>query len=88
MPPNKAEKEKRKSERLQRDVLRHLKNHGPKHYDNLYVMFDSDRSASIQSVLADLHTYNLISIDKEKIVHITDTGLERLGSSWPWHSEA
>jgi hypothetical protein len=78
---SKAEKERKKSERLQRDVLRYLKARGSKHYDNLYIVFDRDRSASIQSVLADLQAHNLISIDKQKIVHITDAGLERLAGS-------
>ena len=82
MPTNKTEKERRKSERLQREVLSHLKAQGSKHYDNLYVLFGRDRSALIQPVLADLQAYNLISIDKEKIVHITDAGLERLAGSW------
>lgn len=78
MPTNKAEKERMKRERLQREVLMHVKTQGSKHYDNLYVLFDRDRSASIKPVLADLQAYNLISIDKEKMVHITDAGLERL----------
>jgi hypothetical protein len=78
------EKERKRQNRLQRDVLEHLKNHGPKNYDLLYVFFDPNHTAAIQPALTDLTTYGLISMDKDKMVQITDAGLERLKDQTYW----
>ena len=72
------EKEWKKREHLQREVLKYLKERGGIHYDAAYVSLDPHRTASIQTVLRDLLTYGLISIDQDKTVTITDAGLQTL----------
>jgi hypothetical protein len=72
------EHEWKNRERLQSEVLKHLQEHGPMHYDVLYVSFDAHRTASIRPVLADLITYGLISVEKDETVTITEAGLQTL----------
>ena len=72
------EKEWKKRERLQREVLKYLKEHGQMHYDAVYGSLDPHRNASIQTVLTDLLTYGLVSLDKDETVTITDAGLQTL----------
>ena len=72
------EKEWKKRERLQREVLKYLKEHGQIHYDAVYVSLGARMTTSIRTVLTDLVTYGLISIDKDETVTITDAGLQTL----------
>jgi hypothetical protein len=78
------EKQRRKENHLQREVLAHLKERGPIHYDVLYVLFDPHKTASIQPALTDLLKYGLISMDEEKLVQVTATGLEKLADQNYW----
>ena len=48
------------------------------YYEVLCVSFETHGIASIQPVLTDLVTYGLIAIDTEKMITITDAGLQTL----------
>lgn len=72
------EKQWKNRERLQSEVLKHLKKYGPMYYEVLCVSFETHGTASIQPVLTDLVTYGLIAIDTEKMITITDAGLQTL----------
>lgn len=69
---------RKKQKVLQRQVLQHLKRNGPKSYDNLYMIFDLDRTANIGPALQDLRELNHIQIDKDRTVRITKSGLQIL----------
>ena len=81
----KFEQEQRKQKPLERDVLKHLKEHGPSHYDGLYVLFDPHRKAYIAPVLHDLREWNYIKLNTENnVVDITDAGLRLLEDRDYW----
>ena len=69
---------RKKQKVLQRHVLQHLKRNGPKSYDNLYMIFDLDRTANIGPALQDLKELNHIQIGKDRTVRITKSGLQIL----------
>lgn len=64
---------------LQRKVLQHLKQNGPRSYDNLYLIFDLDRTADIGPALQDLQELSHISLSENRTVTITELGLRTLG---------
>jgi hypothetical protein len=75
---SKHEKEQKKKRMLQREVLAHLKEHGPRNWEMLYVHFDQKRTANIATVLQDLREGKHIEVSKDDIVTITSSGLARL----------
>lgn len=78
----KFEKEQKKRRVLERKVLQHLKENGPRPYDAIYVLFDLHRTAEIQPVLHELHQWKYIEISKDtdQTTSITESGLQRLES--------
>ena len=70
----------KKQKLLQRQVLQHLKWNGPRSYDNLYLIFDLDRTAYIGQVLRDLAESHHIDIVPDRTVRITESGLRVLDS--------
>lgn len=74
----KYEKEQKAKWMLQREVLAHLKEHGPRNWEMLYVHFDQKRTANIAPVLQDLREGKHIEVSKDDIVTITASGLTRL----------
>ena len=65
---------------LERQVLEHLKEHGPTHYDALYVLLDRNGTAHIQTVLHGLKRWKHIEIgkDADERVSVTASGLKCL----------
>jgi hypothetical protein len=65
---------------MARQVLEHLKEHGPTHYDALYVLFARNGTALIQAILQELKQWKHIEISKDMYeeVSITASGLKRL----------
>ena len=65
---------------LVRQVLEHLTEHGPTHYDALYVLFDRNGTAHVQTVLHGLKQRKHIEIgkDTDEKVSITTSGLKCL----------
>ena len=65
---------------IERDILRHLKEHGPTPFQALYVLFDRNRTGRANAAIADLRLGNLyMKVDTTtEIATITDAGLERL----------
>lgn len=80
----KYEKEQRKLKPLKRDVLDHLKKHGPKNYDLLYVLFDQGRTARVAPVLQELLQDGSIRRAENDEIEITASGLSLLedGNNW------
>jgi len=69
----------RANERLfERQVLEHLKQHGPQLWNILYALFDVSRSLAIIPVLRNLKVGGYISIDAKSLTSITEFGLQRL----------
>jgi hypothetical protein len=63
---------------LQRQVLEHLKKHGPCHYGGLCVLFDVHRTAEIGPALVNLLQWKHIERDKDNMVTMTAAGLQWL----------
>ena len=69
------------SREVQRAVLAYLKEHGPQPYDVLYVHFDPNCIAEIETVLQELIQWKFIErgTDSGMTVSITASGMARLG---------
>lgn len=80
----KYEKEQRKLRTLQRQVLQHLKGHGPKNYDVLYVHFDPRRTGDIGPALHDLKEWGHTKHNSDGTVEITESGLRLLEDKDYW----
>ena len=67
---------------IERDILRHLKEHGPTPFQTLYVLFDRNNTGRANAVIADLRLGNLyMKVDTTtEVATITDPGLERLAA--------
>jgi hypothetical protein len=65
---------------IERDILRHLKEHGPTPFQSLYVLFDRNHTGRANAAIADLRLGNLyMKVDTTtEVATITDAGLERL----------
>jgi len=63
---------------LQREVLEHLKTHGPCHYGGLCVLFDVQSSAEIGAALVNLLQWKHIERDKNNMVTMTAAGRQWL----------
>jgi hypothetical protein len=64
---------------IERDILRHLKEHGPTPFQTLYVLFDRNHTGRANAAIADLRLGNLyMKVDTTEVATITDAGLERL----------
>lgn len=65
---------------IERDILKHLKEHGPTPFKTLYVLFDRNRTGRANAAIADLRLGNLyMKVDTTtEVATITDAGLERL----------
>lgn len=72
------EKTKAKERSFARQVLEHLKQHGPQDWNLLYAFFDVSRSLAIIPVLRDLKVGGYIAIDTKSLTSITEFGLKRL----------
>jgi hypothetical protein len=72
------EKTREKQRSFERQVLEHLKQHGPQDWNILYALFDVSRSLAIIPVLRDLKVGGYIAIDTKSQTSITDLGLKRL----------
>ena len=72
------EKEVNQKRDLQRQVLEHLKKHGPCHYGGLCVLFDVQSSAEIGPALVNLLQWKHIDRDKNNMVMMTAAGRQWL----------
>jgi hypothetical protein len=63
---------------LQRRVLQHLKHHGPKHYDNLSLLFDPHGTGDTGVAIQVLKRGCYVKIGRDRMVQITDAGLRLL----------
>ena len=74
------EKEKKQKWMLQQEVLAHLKEHGPRKWEMLYVHFDQKRTSDVAPALQDLQAWEYIEVGKDnnRMVTITASGLKRL----------
>jgi RIO-like serine/threonine protein kinase len=79
--PQKPDRTFNRSREFQREVLAYLKEHGPQPYDVLYVHFDPNRTAEIETVLRELIQWKFIDrgTDSYLTVSITVSGIARLG---------
>ena len=75
---------RRNQKRLQREILKHLQDSGPLAYDALYVRFSSHGSAEIKSAIAELQMDAFFSVDEQKMVTITESGVTRLNDAEYW----
>ena len=80
----KYEKTRRKEKSLQRDVLRDLKENGPRDYNVLYVDFDRHGAGDIAPALRDLFQWNYIERNASGDVSITEAGLRLLEDNNYW----
>ena len=72
------EKEVNQKRDLQRQVLEHLKKHGPCHYGGLCVLFNVQSSVEIGPALINLLQWKHIERDKDNMVTMTAAGLQWL----------
>lgn len=77
---SKQEKQYRRKAALQREILEHLMLYSPEKWDTLYIHFAIDRKNNIEPILNALKIarYIEVSEDKDQIVRITASGLQRL----------
>lgn len=73
-----GDKEQKRKRSLQRRVLQHLKHHGPKHYDNLSLLFDPHRTGETGLAVEALKKRHYVKIDRDGMVQITESGLRVL----------
>lgn len=73
-----GDKEQKRKKSLQRRVLQHLKHHGPKHYDNLSLLFDPHRTGETGLAVEALQKRHYVKIDRDGMVQITESGLRVL----------
>jgi hypothetical protein len=74
--PDDRERKRKKS--LQRRILQHLKHHGPKHYDNLSILFDLRRTGETGLAVQVLKKRHYIKMGRDSMVQITGAGLRLL----------
>ena len=67
---------------FERQVLEHLKDHGPQLWNILYAFFDVSRSLAIIPVLRNLKVGGYIAIDTKSLTSITEFGLKRLRGTY------
>jgi len=63
---------------LQQEALRHLKDHGPLHWNALYIRFDAQSQGDIGPALQELEGRQFIERGAHNLVKITAAGIERL----------
>lgn len=78
--PQKPDQTFNRSRELQREVLAYLKEHGPQPYDALYLHFDPNRTAEIETVFRELIQWKFIEkgTASPMMVSITASGIARL----------
>ncbi|MBS0156454.1 MAG: hypothetical protein JSS38_17860 [Nitrospira sp.] len=77
-PIRSGDRARKRQKSLQRRVLQHLKHHGPKHYDNLFILFDPYRTGETGLAVQALKLGHYVKIDQDRMVQITDVGLRLL----------
>jgi hypothetical protein len=77
-PVRPGDREWRRKKSLQRRVLQHLKRHGSKRYDNLYMLFDPHRTGDTGLALQALKRRNYVEMGPDRVVKITESGLRLL----------
>jgi len=63
---------------LQQEALRHLQEHGPLHWNALYIRFDTQSRGDIGPALEDLEGRKFIEREESNLVRITPAGKARL----------
>lgn len=69
---------------IQYEVLKRLKERGPKDYDILYVQFDLHRTGEVGPALQDLKEWEHIEWGTDMQVKITESGLRLLENTNHW----
>lgn len=64
--------------KIQREILNHLKEHGPSPLQSLYAAFDPNNTGRANEAIADLRNWNYIAVDATTTASITELGLKRL----------
>lgn len=77
-PIRPSDREQKRKKSLQRRVLQHLKHHGPKHYDNLFLLFDLQGTGDTGQAVEDLKRRSYVKIGPDGTVQITGSGLRVL----------
>lgn len=76
--PHDREQYQKQEKSLQRRVLQHLKHHGPKHYDNLSLLFDPHRTGDTSLAVQALTKRRYVKTGRDRMVQITQAGLRLL----------
>lgn len=77
-PVRPGDREQKRKKSLQRRVLQHLKHHGPKHYDNLSLLFEPHRTGETGLAVEALKKRYYVKIGRDGTVQITGSGLRFL----------
>lgn len=77
-PIKPSDREQIRKKSLQRRVLQHLKHHGPKHYDNLSLLFDPHGTGDTSLAVQALMRRRYVKIGHDRMVQITNAGLRFL----------
>lgn len=77
-PIRPGDREQTRKNSLQRRVLQHLKHHGPKHFDNLALLFDPHRTGDTGLAVQTLMSGHYVEIGHDRMVQITGAGLRFL----------
>jgi hypothetical protein len=77
-PIRAGDREQKRKKSLQRRVLQHLKHHGPKHYDNLSLLFDLHGTGDTGLAVEALKRRHYLKIGRDGMVQITGSGLRVL----------
>lgn len=78
MPITVGEREQKWKQGLQRRVLQHLKSHGPKHYNNLSLLFDPHGTGDTRLAVEALKSEHYVEIGQDGRVTITASGIRLL----------
>lgn len=76
--PGDRKQQQKREKSLQRRVLQHLKQHGPKYHDNLSLLFDPHRTGATTLAIEALTKRRYVKTDQDRMVQITKAGLRLL----------